>query len=128
AGRGRHPGGRPPAGGREMDVFEAIERRRSIKRFSPGPVSREEIERLLDAAVRAPNHRMTEPWGFIVLGPEARRQYADLRARSKAADVADPAQAEAIAAKVREETEAVPAMIAVTCLLAEDAMQREEDY
>jgi nitroreductase len=58
-----------------MTVLEAIATRRSIKAFTDREISREEIERLLDAACQAPNHRMTEPWRFYVLGPEARAAY-----------------------------------------------------
>ena len=60
-----------------MDVLEAIDTRRSIKEFTGRPVTREEIERLLEAAVQSPNHRMTEPWRFYVLGREARRAYGE---------------------------------------------------
>ena len=58
-----------------MNVSEAIAQRRSIKKFQDRPVTREEIEALLDAAVLAPNHHMTQPWRFYVLGPNARRAY-----------------------------------------------------
>lgn len=46
---------------------ETIRSRRSVKEFLPQPVPRELIERLLEAAVWAPNHRLTEPWRFYVL-------------------------------------------------------------
>ena len=58
-----------------MDVFEAIAERRSVKEFTARELEREEIESLLEAVVWAPNHRLTEPWRFYVLGPDARRAY-----------------------------------------------------
>ena len=39
-----------------MDVFEAIHNRHSIKKLKQDAVPRELIEKLLDAAVQAPNH------------------------------------------------------------------------
>ena len=53
-----------------MDALEAIFTRRSVGKVSDERPGREEIARLLEAAVRAPTHYLTEPWRFIVLtGP-----------------------------------------------------------
>ena len=111
-----------------MDVFEAIEARRSIKRFTDRPIPRETIERLLETVVLAPNHRMTQPWGFLVLGDEAKRAYGRVVGRRKARRVEDAEAARAVAEKVLQETAAVPAVVAVTMRLDEDPEIREEDY
>jgi nitroreductase len=50
-----------------MDVFEAIHNRHSQGKVKPDPVPREMIERLLEAAVQAPNHYKVRPWRFVVL-------------------------------------------------------------
>ena len=55
-----------------MDVFEAIRTRRSVSRVLPECPPRDLIERVLAAAVCAPNHYLTEPWRFIVLAGAAR--------------------------------------------------------
>jgi len=60
-----------------MDVLEAIRERRTVKAYGPEPVPRAQLERILDAAKWAPNHRMTEPWRFRVLGPAALGRLAD---------------------------------------------------
>ena len=62
-----------------MDIFEIIENRRSIKPLDmkPDPVSPDLIQKLLDAANWAPSHRHTEPWRFIVMTKDARRDLAD---------------------------------------------------
>ena len=44
-----------------MNVTDAIQQRRSIKRFTDRPVTRGEVEQLLAAATLAPNHRLTRP-------------------------------------------------------------------
>ena len=46
----------------------------------PTPCPASHIERLLDCAVRAPNHKLTEPWRFAVLTGAARGAYAEVRA------------------------------------------------
>lgn len=111
-----------------MDVLEAIQSRRSIKRFTERPVTREEIERILEAGVLAPNHRMTQPWRFLVLGPRARRAYGEVLGDRKARRVEDPAAADAVRRKVADEHAALPAMIGVAVKLAADPETREEDH
>lgn len=53
-----------------MDITDAILTRRTHKSFGSEAVDRAVVEELLDLARWAPNHRMTEPWRFRVLGPE----------------------------------------------------------
>jgi len=54
-----------------MQVDEAIRGRRTHKSFDSEPVPRETIEELFALARFAPNHHLTQPWRFRVLGPEA---------------------------------------------------------
>ena len=113
-----------------MDAITAIHRRTSVRRFRPEPVPRETIETLLEAAVRAPNHKLTEPWRFVVLTDAARDRFAELRARQRLARFPDPASEEAQSAsdKLRKETEQTPALIVVMCAVSPDPKTREEDY
>jgi nitroreductase len=111
-----------------MTILEAIAARRSVKEFLDRPIARAEIEPLLEAAVQAPNHRLTEPWRFHVLGPEARRAYGAALGARKASRVEDPAAAAEVARKVEEKHAALPAMLAVSVVLADDPEIREEDY
>lgn len=50
-----------------MDAVEAVMNRHMIPKVQEKRPDRSEIQALLDAAVRAPNHFLTEPWRFIVL-------------------------------------------------------------
>lgn len=111
-----------------MNIFEAIRSRRSIKAFTDRQVSREEIERLLEAAVQSPNHRLTEPWRFYVLGPGARRAYGAALGARKAKKIEDPTAAAEVSRKVEDKHERLPAMLAVSVVLAPDEEIREEDY
>jgi len=54
-----------------MDVFEAIRTRRTHKAYGAEPVDRATLTELLELARWAPNHHVTEPWRFRVLGPQA---------------------------------------------------------
>lgn len=58
-------------------VEKVIRERRSIKKFKQDPISIEQIKQLLDIAVWAPNHKMREPWRFIVLLDEARETFIE---------------------------------------------------
>jgi nitroreductase len=54
-----------------MEVEEAIRTRRTHKAYAPRRLERSEIEQLLELARWAPNHHLTEPWHFRVVGPQA---------------------------------------------------------
>lgn len=110
------------------DVFGAMEARRSVKKFTDRRVARAEVERLLAVATLAPNHRLTEPWRFYVLGPESRRRYGAVLGGRKAKKVQDADAAAQVLEKVAREHEALPAMIAVAMTVNEDAEQMREDY
>ena len=58
----------------EISLFEAIRTQRAIRRFTDDPVSDEAIERILEAAIRAPSGRNTQPWRFIVIRDAATKQ------------------------------------------------------
>jgi nitroreductase len=111
-----------------MDVLQVMSLRRSIKRFTSRVVSRADIDRLLQAAALAPNHRMTQPWRFYVLGPHARREYGEALGARKAKKLDDAAAAAQVAAKVAAENEALPAVIAVAMKVSADPEQLREDF
>ena len=50
-----------------MDVFEAVQERRSIRAYQDKPVPREKLEKILDAGRLAPSAKNIEPWHFIVV-------------------------------------------------------------
>ena len=111
-----------------MTIPEIIERRRSIKKFTARVVSRSEIETLLAAAVLAPNHRLTNPWRFYVLGPEARYAYGLALGDRKARKLPDPDAARTLRETVAAEHRDLPCMIAVAVVQNENPETREEDY
>ena len=54
-----------------MDVEEAIRSRRTHKAYASEPLDRATLDELLELARWAPNHHLTNPWRFRVVGPEA---------------------------------------------------------
>lgn len=115
---------------RQMTVLEAITTRRSIPQFKPDPVPRDLIERLLGAAVWAPNHRLTEPWQFYVLGEQAKRRFAEIRRDIRKATLPNPEAPEVQPAlqKIIDDTAHTPAIIVLTARGHADPELREENY
>jgi nitroreductase len=111
-----------------MPLLDLLQRRRSIKRFTDRPVTRAEIEALLDAAVLVPNHRLTEPWRFYVLGPDAREAYGRALGVRKARKIEDPEASRTMRDRVAAEHRALPCMIAIALVKSDNPEIAEEDY
>ena len=114
-----------------MSVLHTIAERRSIFDFQPTAVPRERIERALQAAVWAPNHKLTEPWRFIVVGPACKRRLSEVYARIKQDDVPVEIAPEAlneIGRKAGKKLMSKPTVMAVTCAVSGDPMLDREDY
>ena len=111
---------------RPMSVYHAIYGRRSAWKFSGKAVDRMAIERMLDAAVWAPNHRLTEPWRFFVLenGSQARTKAADLAAEYQLERTGDERRAEAARQKVLEP----PVVVYVYNVPGPDEEATKENY
>ncbi len=54
-----------------MELEDAIRTRRTHKAYAPEPVDRATLDELFELARWAPNHKLTNPWRFRVLGPNA---------------------------------------------------------
>ena len=52
-----------------MDTIEAIEGRRSVRAYKSDPVSKDVLEKIMQAALKAPSWENTQPWEFAVLSP-----------------------------------------------------------
>lgn len=57
-----------------MDFFETVRNRYSARRYSGGPVPEQDLRRMLEAAVRAPNATNDQPWHFVVIRENAVKQ------------------------------------------------------
>jgi nitroreductase len=54
-----------------MDFDELVRTRRTHKAYDPAPVDPAVLDELFELARWAPNHHLTNPWRFRVLGPAA---------------------------------------------------------
>jgi nitroreductase len=93
-----------------VNLAELAGRRRTHKAFGRDPVPRETLVQLLALARLAPNHHLSQPWRFRVLGPET---------LARLEECAGPAEA----AKLRR----APTLVLATAALSGDLVQDEED-
>ncbi|MET0729860.1 MAG: nitroreductase [Solirubrobacterales bacterium] len=93
-----------------MEVETAIRMRRTHKAYALGNVDRAELEEILDLARWAPNHNLTNPWRFRVVGP---------RALERLKQAAGPESAPKL--------DRAPTLVVCSCALAGDPVQDEED-
>jgi nitroreductase len=93
-----------------VDVEDAIQSRRTHKAYATDPVAREELDEILSLAAWAPNHNLTNPWRFRVLGPHA-------LARLK----------EAAGPDASGKLDRAPTLIVASQLIADDPVQDQED-
>jgi nitroreductase len=105
------------------DLAELIRARRTINSFRPEPVPVEVLRQAIDTAVWAPNHKLTEPWRFHLLGPETVTKLIELNASLVAASKGEKA-----ADEKRRRWSAVPGWFAVTCPRSGDPVRNDEDY
>ena len=94
-------------------IDELIRTRRTHKAFGPDPVPRETLLELFELARWAPNHHLTDPWRFRVLGEQAKRTLKD------AAEAAKPGSG----AKL----DRAPTLIVASAKQIGDAEQDHED-
>jgi len=93
-----------------MDVETAIRTRRTHKVFGAEPLSREQIDELLELARWAPNHNLTAPWRFRVVGPGALGRLKEAAGPEGAAKL-----------------DRAPTLIVVSAALGGDPVEDEED-
>ena len=94
-----------------MTVEELIRSRRTHKAYEPEPVDRATLEELFELARWAPNHNLTNPWRFRVLGP---RSLAALK--------------EAAGPEAAAKLDRAPTLVAASVLRSDDPVTDEEDH
>jgi nitroreductase len=57
-----------------MDALEVLRARRSVRRFQPQAVEREKIEAIVDCARLAPSANNLQPWEFVVVTDQRKRE------------------------------------------------------
>ena len=112
-----------------MDVYTALRERRSISALDSRVPPRDVVQRLLDVAVWAPNHHLTEPWRFHVIARDARQSTGEAIAKRLEGelDSDDPACAGEIKG-ARTKFLRAPVVIVVSQVRSEDQVTDLEDY
>jgi nitroreductase len=102
-----------------MELFDAVQTRSSAARLSePGPTPAD-LDKLLKAAERAPDHGRLRPWRFIVLEGALRQAFTAAAAEAKRVRL--PAMTEEQVAGERDKMNRSPAIVVVGC-----AVNREQ--
>jgi nitroreductase len=102
---------------------ERIRGRRTIKLFLQTPVDRQVILDGIEVARWAPNHHLTEPWHFYLLGEKAMKANVEL-VRQITVEKKDAAKADFKA----NAAEAIPGWLVLTCRKSADEVLQREDY
>ncbi|MBN2646843.1 MAG: nitroreductase [Thiotrichales bacterium] len=118
---------------RTEDLAQLIQQRRSCYLFKDkqsAPLQTNTLKTCLEAALWAPNHKLTQPWRFWVLGSQSQAvlasTYAALRAGSRA-EVDSEAYRLHYTSAVEKFLQ-IPQIVLVGQVLSDDAVIRKEDY
>jgi nitroreductase len=93
-----------------VELEDAIHTRRTHKAYGAQPVDRATLDELFELARWAPNHELTNPWRFRVLGPAARERLKQAAGPEAAAKL-----------------DRAPTLVAVSVAPDEDPVRAEED-
>lgn len=104
-------------------LAERIRARRTVNLFLKQPVSQKLIRDAIDVARWAPNHHVTEPWHFYVLGPESIARAVELT-REIVTERKGPKKGDFKAEAAAER----PGWLVVTCRRSDDELLQQEDY
>ncbi|MCB0404973.1 MAG: nitroreductase [Bdellovibrionales bacterium] len=109
-----------------MALLETVVRgRRTIHRFKAGEVPEAALRRALECAQWAPNHKLSFPWRFAVVGPATRKKLTEIGVSLEGGESL-PADR---LASVRGKLTAPGALIVVSCKESPaDALRAREDY
>jgi nitroreductase len=101
-----------------MELFEAINSRVSAGRLAePGP-NAEQLQRLVAAAARAPDHGRLKPWRIIIVNGAAREAFATAAANARRARVPDLTDDQMVAE--RDKINRSPSIVVVGCVLKKE--------
>lgn len=113
-------------------VAESIRQRRTIKQFLSQPVPRAVVQELIELAVFAPNHKLTEPWRFYVLDGPSRDQLGAIAAQITTEKIIASGGDMSTATRKGEEAAAawrsVPTLLYVTSVRDENPELDLENY
>lgn len=113
-----------------MDARQAILTRKTVQKYTTEPIPDGCIDRALECAIRAPNHKLTNPWRFAKIGPQTREKIVALGIEIKAEKAARQGRemSEEYVEKLRAKLGNSPGLLVVSQVLDDDDFRRKEDY
>jgi nitroreductase len=110
-----------------MEVEKAIRTRRTIKAFDREPVPRAILEELFELARWAPNHNLTNPWRFRVVGPDALARLKRATAEMAAAEAPPGSDPDEVGRVAAVKLDRAPTLVVCSATQTGDSVQDEED-
>jgi nitroreductase len=105
------------------EFAEVLRGRRTIELFLQTAIPSSLVDEAIEAATWAPNHHVTEPWRFYLLGDESRERCLDL-----CRDIVNKKKGEKAADFKRQRWSEKPGWLVVTCQRSDDEALQREDY
>lgn len=105
------------------EFAEVLRGRRTIELFLQTPVPKNLINEAIEVATWAPNHHVTEPWHFYVLGDDSKERCLDL-----CKDIVGAKKGERAGEFKRQTWSEKPGWLVVTCQRSQDELRQHEDY
>lgn len=113
-----------------MSLAELIKQRRSVFQFKDIPVPDDLIRQFIEAATYAPNHKLTEPWRFLVLGRHTQAELSNIYAQKRALKnhaMGSEGYIQAFEKSIKKFM-SIPQIVLLAQELNEDLIVRKEDY
>lgn len=105
------------------EFAEVLRGRRTIELFLQTPVPDKLILEAIETATWAPNHHVTEPWKFYLLGGETKERCLDL-----CRDIVTKKKGAKAGDFKRKSWSQKPGWLVVTCQRSEDELLQRENY
>ena len=105
------------------EFAEVLRGRRTIELFLQTPVPDDLVREAIETATWAPNHHVTEPWRFYILGEAAKTHCLDL-----CHEIVAIKKGEKAADFKRDSWSEKPGWLVVSCERSEDELRQREDY
>ena len=106
-------------------IYDLIESRRTVHSYKPEAIEPGILEKVIRAGHFAPNHKRTWPWRFTLVGPNKRKELADIAVALKQAK---HELSEVKVQKIISKMTHPGGLVVVSQVKSEDSFRAKEDY
>ncbi len=106
-----------------MKIDDFLRTRRTVHNFQPRPVPDHLVVEAIESARWAPNHKLTEPWEFVIIGKETAAAISE-----RNAEMLRETKGEASAAHKLARWNSMPGWMLLMCRRVDDPFRQQEDY